>query len=86
MNDSNEFDVETIPVGELFADLQATLTDIFLIKLLSEDAAGEIAEDRRKVNDIILGRIREIMTERFSDGDVLEFLERGYPRNFRIGG
>lgn len=72
-------DTMHIPDGELFADLQATMTDIVLIEMLGYDYSGEYntrLESSRVTRDTIV----KIMQLRFSPDDIKRFLESGYPR------
>lgn len=69
--------------SELFADLQETLTEIFLIELLG-DLSPEI-QDRLKGNHQIKEVIKNIMRDRFSYNDIINFLENGYPRQVDLG-
>jgi len=65
-----------IPTSELFADLQVSCVDIILMEMLPEGLSTERLQGEREIQKEITRRIRE----RFSDSDIQEFLENGYPR------
>ena len=67
---------DNIPTAELFADLQVSLTEIVLIELL--DDAGNYSS-RLNANCNIRDIIKGILKERFSESDIIGFLEHGYP-------
>ena len=71
---------DKITTGELFADLQVSLTELFLIEMLGDgDLAGEF-EERKRGNREIKGGITAIMKDRFSSEDIAGFLRNGFPR------
>jgi len=68
--------------GELFADLQVTMTEIVLVELLEN--ASIATTERGEVNERILSTIKKMMKDRFSDEDIIKFLEDGFPRQINI--
>jgi len=72
--------MKEISNGELFADLQVSFTENVLVKLLKDLQLKKDFEDRLEGNLEILGVIRKIMEERFSDEDIVNFLHKGFPR------
>lgn len=66
--------------GELFADLQVSLTEIFLIELIDDDTITRNYNDRLNGNVQIRDAIKGIMKDRFSSDDIERFLESGFPR------
>lgn len=72
-----------IPTAELFADLQVSLTEIVLIKLLEEQTLD--MQERLEENRMIAKIIHGILRERFTDEQIRNFLEYGYPRRIQGG-
>jgi len=71
-----------IPDGELFADLQQSLTDIVLMELideLSEDLKSRLDTERK-----ILSDIKQVVKARFTDGQLKHYLIHGYPRQVNL--
>jgi len=76
---------ENIPNGELFADLQISLTEIVLAELIRDEHKRESFQKRATLNGQIVDEIKRIMQARFSDVDLIEFLEVGFPRQVNLG-
>lgn len=72
--------------GQLFADLQVSLTEIILIHLLRNQDLRESYDGRFVGNQQISDSIISIMEDRFSDEDIVGFLENGYPRQVDLRG
>lgn len=71
---------DEITTGELFADLQVSLTEMFLIEMLGDgELVGEFEERRRGNLEIVEG-ITAVMKERFSQEEIAGFLRNGFPR------
>lgn len=66
--------------GELFADLQQSAVDIALINLLDSSEARKFYNQRLIQNQKICDTIGRIIHGRFSQDQIIEFLEDGYPR------
>ena len=68
--------------GELFADLQVTLTEIFLIQLFDDKQGVKLKDYQSRLNSNCTTRdsIKSIMKDRFGENDIKDFLENGYPR------
>ena len=64
-----------IPTGELFRDLQVSLTKIVLCEMI-----GDKSSERYTGNKDVVEAIKKILRERYDDGDLEKFLEHGYPR------
>lgn len=77
----NENDIAT---GELFADLQVTLTEIVLIELLEETSSIDNYVDRLNGNVQIRDTIKGIMRRRFAHTDIARFLDHGFPRQVNL--
>lgn len=79
-------DKKNITDGELFADLQQSMTDIVLLEHLQE--SGHItAENKKRLSKEkeILHNIKKELRNRFSDQQLEVFLEKGYPRRVNLG-
>lgn len=71
---------DEITTGKLFADLQVSLTELFLVELLGDgELAGEFEERRRGNREIVEG-ITAVMKGRFSQEEIADFLRNGFPR------
>lgn len=71
---------DEITNGELFADLQVSLTEMFLIQMLEGgELAGEFTE-RLHGNREIMDGITAVMKGRFSQEEIADFLRNGFPR------
>lgn len=71
---------DEIDTGELFADLQVSLTEMFLILMLEgSELADEFAE-RLRGNREIMDGITAVMKGRFSQEEIAGFLRNGFPR------
>ena len=70
--------INDIPVSELFKDLQVTLAEIELCRLAIDQGHDYTARLNSNFNirDAIIG----IIKSRFSTGEIINFLEHGYPR------
>ena len=73
-----------IPTSEMFADLQAALTEIFLIQIVGGDDSTDFKE-RLDGKRGVLDAIKELMQARFSHAEIVEFIEKGYPRSVNLG-
>ena len=71
---------EEIPVGVLMADLQTTLTEIYLLEMLPKDIFEKHYIERYESNLVMRAKIEAIMKERFDSFVIQKFLECGYPR------
>ena len=78
-NGDNMIDATEIPDAELFADLQVSLTEIFLIQLFDAEFLNE-NRNRLNGNYQVRDAIKGIMKQRFIRDDVRSFLENGFPR------
>ena len=72
--------LDHIPDTELFADLQISLTDIALMKMLTNDSY----EERLRQETNIAKLIKAEMKQRFSEKQIMGFLEDGYPRRINL--
>lgn len=70
-------DTNEIPTSELFADLQVSLTEIFLIE---QFGLNDEYQDRLIGNKKVLASIQSIMEDRFWKDEIIGFLENGFPR------
>lgn len=71
---------DEITTGELFADLQVSLTELFLIEMLGDDELAGAFGERLRGNIEIKDGITAIMKDRFSSEDIAGFLRNGFPR------
>uniref|UniRef100_A0A6M3J190 Uncharacterized protein n=2 Tax=viral metagenome TaxID=1070528 RepID=A0A6M3J190_9ZZZZ len=76
---------ESMSNGELFTDLQVTLTEIVLVKMIRSAELKDKYNDRLIGNKRILDAIKKIIADRFSDDDIQKFLEAGFPRQVNLG-
>lgn len=72
-----------ISTAELFADLQVSFTEIVLVELLGSQTSNE--QIRLEGNKEIVKAIKTILRERFTDEQIRNFLEYGYPRRIQGG-
>lgn len=80
INEGRDFMPLIISTGELFADLQVSLTELFLIEMLGDgELVGEFDERRRGNQEIVEG-ITAVMKDRFSPEEIAVFLRNGFPR------
>lgn len=80
-------EADNIPDGELFADLQQSMTDLYLMKLLMEkhlNSDNTSYNERYNQEEKIQETIRTIIADRFSKEDIIRFLEKGYPRQINL--
>ena len=71
-------DLSSIPLGQIFADLQVSLTEIFLEELLDEP----IDPHRLAGNKSIVAVIQAHFKNKYTRDDIEAFLNNGYPRRF----
>ena len=69
-----------IPDAELFADLQMSLTDIVLLEMLTNDGHKERFCKEKKIAEVIKAEIKQ----RFSEKQIMEFLNSGYLRQVNL--
>ena len=78
--------ISSIPDAELFADLQMSLTDIVLMEMLTNifsiDGHKERFCKEKKITEVIKAEIKQ----RFSEKQIMEFLDSGYPRKVYLAG
>ena len=72
--------LDHIPDAELFADLQISLTDVALMKMLTNDSY----EERLRQETNIAKLIKAEMKQRFSEKQITGFLDNGYPRHVNL--
>ena len=69
-----------IPDGELFADLQMSLTDIALMEMLTSIFSIDSYKKRLCKEKSIAEIIKTEIKRRFSEKQIIEFLNNGYLR------
>jgi hypothetical protein len=72
--------LDKIPDGKLFADLQMSLTDIALMEMLTNN----LFEQRLNREKNIASTIRAEIKQRFSEKQIVKFLNDGYPRQVNL--
>lgn len=73
-----------IPDGELFADLQMSLTDLVLMKMLTSVFSVDSHKERFRKEKNIAETIKAEIKQRFSEKQIMKFLNSGYPRQINL--
>ncbi len=74
-----------ISTGELFSDLQQSMTNIFLMESLTNQDDIENYKDRLEKERQILVNIKKIAKNIFKELDLINYLENGYLRQHKLG-
>ena len=73
-----------IPDAELFTDLQMSLTDIVLMEMLTNIFSVDNYKERlckeKNISEVIKAEIKQ----RFSEKQIMEFLDSGYLRRVNL--
>ena len=72
--------ISSIPDAELFTDLQMSLTDIVLMEMLTNDGHKERLCKEKNISEVIKAEIKQ----RFSEKQIMEFLNSGYLRQVNL--